>query len=150
MCNRIKKKDCAAPFKLFCFPRTLRNSSERCKWVQLLKRETTSKSKWEPCNSDRVCSHHFIDGQPSANNPYPTINMGYENKNDKSKPRRIIKKFHQQKLDMSCASDVDMLPAASATEESDSNILDVTSTILTDHSYALPPYQPKCVTRVGE
>ena len=47
---------CAAPFKLFCFPSTLRNSRDRSKWVKLLRREIPGKKKWEPCNSERVCS----------------------------------------------------------------------------------------------
>ena len=36
---------CAAPFKLFCFPSTLRNSRDRSKWVKLLRREIPGKKK---------------------------------------------------------------------------------------------------------
>ena len=122
----VKKKDCdcAAPFKLFCFPSILRNSKQRSKWVELLRRETTAKGKWEPGSSDRVCSIHFVDEQPSANNPYPTVNMGYEKKNQ-AKPRRIIKKFPQEKqVDVASSSDVDMLPSDAATVSVDDAILD--------------------------
>ena len=141
----MKKKDCdcAAPFKLFCFPSILRNNKERCKWVELLRRESCSKGKWEPATSDRVCSLHFVDVCPSAKNPYPTVNIGYENKN-KVKPRRIIKKFPLEKeVEPSepASSDVDMLPSDNAAMNVDE---DVSSTILAEHSYAATSATKPC------
>ena len=32
-----------------------------------------------PCKSDRVCSDYFVDKEPTAENPEPTQNLGYEN-----------------------------------------------------------------------
>ena len=64
---------CAVPFKLFCFPSTLRNSRDRSKWVKLLRREIPGKKKWEPCDSDRVCSMHFVNNEPTAEHPDPII-----------------------------------------------------------------------------
>lgn len=33
---------------------------------------------WQPTKDDRICSAHFIDGEPTAIHPDPTINMGYD------------------------------------------------------------------------
>lgn len=44
----------------------------------------------------RVCSHHFIDKEPTYQNPYPTINMGYDTS---SKLRRINTDGSRRKLE---------------------------------------------------
>ena len=70
----LKKEQCGCnrPFNLYCFPSSLRNSSKREKWKILLKREGKNKKEWNPCDSDRVCSMHFVDGTPTIANPDPT------------------------------------------------------------------------------
>ena len=69
---------CKQPFKLYWFPSKLRNSEQREKWVRAMKREAENKAKWEPKESDRVCSEHFVDGTPTLINPDPTLYLGYE------------------------------------------------------------------------
>ena len=54
-------------------------------WRRLLRRVNQNKSPWHPSESDRVCSSHFVDGEPSVKNPNPTLNLGYEWKQDKSR-----------------------------------------------------------------
>ncbi|XP_065651011.1 52 kDa repressor of the inhibitor of the protein kinase-like [Hydra vulgaris] len=73
----LKKEQCGCnrPFNLYCLPSSLRNSRKRKKWKILLKREGKNKKKWNPCDSDRVCSVHFVDGTPTIANPDPSLNM---------------------------------------------------------------------------
>ena len=106
---------CEAPFKLFCFPSTLRNSRDRSKWVALLRRETPSKGKWEPCKSDRVCSDHFVDKEPTAENPEPTQNLGYE-KQLRVKARRTLHKNSLPQKDMHEHSSMDIIPPQACQE----------------------------------
>ena len=59
----VKKKDCPCypPFRLFKFPSGQRNVEKRKVWIRLMKRVTARNTTWQPCDSDRVCSDHFID-----------------------------------------------------------------------------------------
>ena len=43
-----------------------------------MKRKTENKTRWEPKQSDRVCSEHLVDGTPTLINPDPTLYLGYE------------------------------------------------------------------------
>ena len=63
------KCPCKRPFGLFFFPSRLRNSEKRALWIQSMKRENVDKTRWEPSDSDRVCSDHFVDGEPTPSNP---------------------------------------------------------------------------------
>ena len=69
---------CPQPFNLYWFPSKLRNSEQRARWIRAVKRETKNKTKWEPKESSRVCSEHFVDGTPTLQNPDPTLKLGYE------------------------------------------------------------------------
>ena len=69
---------CPRPFKLFFFPSELKNSESRERWINAMKRVKDNNKKWIPTESDRVCSEHFVDGEPTQNNPDPTIKLGYE------------------------------------------------------------------------
>ena len=42
-----------------------------------------------------VCSFHFVDGEPSYDNPYPTLKLGYE------KPKRPRRKLARKDLELS-------------------------------------------------
>ena len=50
------------PYRLFEFSSVLRNGEEREKWIGQLRWENKGKTTWKPCDSDRVCSDHFVDG----------------------------------------------------------------------------------------
>ena len=71
---------CVQPYQLFNFPTKLKKPLDRKKWVLLLNRVTSSNNLWSPVKSARVCSHHFVDGAPTDENPYPTENLGYNSK----------------------------------------------------------------------
>ena len=72
-------------YKLYCFPSQLRNGDKRKRWVAALRRVNKDKSDWKPCNNDRVCSEHFVDGEPTNANPDPSIHMGYDLPQKKSR-----------------------------------------------------------------
>ena len=59
-------KECAClynpPYKLFKFPSILRNGEKREKWIGELD-EKTKKKKLPPCDNDKLCSDHFVDGE---------------------------------------------------------------------------------------
>ena len=68
---------CAPPFYLFYFPSELRNSEPRKRWIRALRRVGKNNKEWKPGVSDRVCSEHFMDGEPTLNNPDPSLKLGY-------------------------------------------------------------------------
>ena len=53
-----------------------------------MRRVEKDRTIWHPKPSDRVCSDHFISGEPTAINPDPTLKLGYEKPS--FKPRRIL------------------------------------------------------------
>ncbi|KAH3817672.1 uncharacterized protein LOC127882181 [Dreissena polymorpha] len=89
-----KEKDCKCdpPFRLFCFPTKIKNSERRERWKQLIGRKNGSKL-WTPGKDSRVCSNHFVEGQPTVQNPLPTLNLGYDGY--ESRVKRIL--FLQEK-----------------------------------------------------
>jgi len=87
-----KECGCEAPFRLFMFPSIKRFSHKRKIWVNLLKREAQNKKEWEPRPSDRVCSEHFIDKMPTEKQTNPTLNLGYDRKEDQTPRRSNTKK----------------------------------------------------------
>ena len=82
---------CDPPFRLYMFLSIKRNSEKRKQWVQLTKRQTVDRKPWLPRGSDRVCSNHFIDGEPTVKNPNPTLDLGYQD-TATAGPRRVIVK----------------------------------------------------------
>ena len=88
----LAKKDCSCipPFTLHWFPSVLKNGDRRKEWIRLVNRTTNRGGKWSPGQSDMVCSEHFVDGFPTAENPNPTIKLGYEKpaKKPRQEPQR--------------------------------------------------------------
>ncbi|KAL5008430.1 hypothetical protein ScPMuIL_014011 [Solemya velum] len=76
---------CDPPFKLHPFPTSRKNRELRQQWKVLINR-TSAKSRgklWSPSKDSRVCSDHFVDGAPTAENTFPTLNLGYVDANKK-------------------------------------------------------------------
>ena len=61
---------------------------KREKWIGKLRWENKDKTTWKPCDSDRVCSDHFVDGEPTVTYPFPELKLGYEKQIPQ--PRRKI------------------------------------------------------------
>ena len=50
----------------------------RDRWKVLINRVHPATNKLlSPSKDERVCSRHFKDGRPTAENPYPTEHLGY-------------------------------------------------------------------------
>ena len=79
---------CEPPFQLFNFPTAKRYPELRLLWCKLVNRvpsdhNNSSQPKlWTPEPKSRICSFYFVDGEPTAENPYP--NLGYPNFRKKS------------------------------------------------------------------
>ena len=43
-----------------------------------MKRTISRNTSWKPGQSNMVCSKFFVDEIPTNENPFPTLNMGYE------------------------------------------------------------------------
>ncbi|XP_006008626.1 uncharacterized protein LOC102345883 [Latimeria chalumnae] len=83
--------DCPPPFRLFTFPTLRKNKEARQKWIELINRQdpANKNKRWVPKDDDRVCSVHFPDREPSMENPYPVLDLGYsDTKPSVSKMRR--------------------------------------------------------------
>lgn len=68
--------DCLPPFRLFPFPTERKDPAGRLQWTSLVNRKNGSRN-WIPNSESRICSKHFVDGEPSARFPYPTLELGY-------------------------------------------------------------------------
>ncbi|KAK3088554.1 hypothetical protein FSP39_020520 [Pinctada imbricata] len=69
--------------RLFPFPTQKKDREKRERWKQLVGRAGQGKKLWSPSKDSRICSNHFIDGQPTVDNPYPTLNLGYDGYKDR-------------------------------------------------------------------
>ena len=81
---------CPQSFRLHTFPSKLRFGEIRDGWTRALNRVTKRKTPWQPGPSDTVCSRHFLEGVPTALNPLPTFELGYEKPAKKSR-RELIR-----------------------------------------------------------
>ena len=67
--------DCQPRFKLLPFPTEKKNPERRLQWTKNICRKKDS----------RVCKLHFFDGEPTAENPDPTLQLGHNKKTRASK-----------------------------------------------------------------
>lgn len=73
--------DCQPPFRLFPFPTEKKNSERRLQWVKNISRKNPKNGTLLMPNKDsRVCSVHFVDGEPTTQNPDPTLHLGHNKK----------------------------------------------------------------------
>ena len=63
----------------------MRNAALRNKWIRALKRQNKDKTEWKPSKIDRVCSILFAGGNAYDANSVPTLNLGYEVKEKKTR-----------------------------------------------------------------
>ncbi|KAM7430634.1 hypothetical protein ABFA07_018677 [Porites harrisoni] len=77
--------DCQPPFKLFPFPTEKKNPERRLQWAKNISRNSLNGTLWMPNKDSRVCNLHFVDGEPTAENPDPTLQLGHSKKTRASK-----------------------------------------------------------------
>jgi hypothetical protein len=45
-------------------------------YLQINRKEISSGKNWQPTENSRVCSQHFVDGQPTPEHPDPSLDLG--------------------------------------------------------------------------
>lgn len=97
--------------RLFTFPTKKKNPETRERWKQVVGRQDGNKL-WSPPKDSRVCSKHFVDSQPTSENPLPTLQMGYDGAEkrvkrmiqfESTRHRPSKKKFYVQVISSDCA-----------------------------------------------
>ena len=87
--NCKKKGDCLEykpPFHLHTFPGPIKCKQLREAWRKAVRQKPFDKKwSWQPAPSDRICSIHFVDGLATDENPIPSLFLGYESKEEKSR-----------------------------------------------------------------
>ncbi|XP_064632336.1 uncharacterized protein LOC135490780 [Lineus longissimus] len=63
--------DCDPPFVLYPFPA---EPLARIRWINKVS-ELKSDKTWHPGDTSCVCSKHLVDGVPTEQNPFPSINL---------------------------------------------------------------------------
>ena len=60
----------------------LQKTAEFAQFTLLINRNVETDRKnvklWDPTKDSRICSVHFVDGRPTAENPFPTEKLGYD------------------------------------------------------------------------
>ncbi|XP_052224775.1 uncharacterized protein LOC127840402 [Dreissena polymorpha] len=109
---------CEPPFRLFPFPTKFKKPNEREKWKQLVGRRDGTKL-WSPSKDSRICSKHFVEGQPTLQNPYPSLHLGYSGADKRVsrmslfeetslKPSRKKRRLLEEATQVSTSSDSDL------------------------------------------
>eukprot|EP00794_Sanderia_malayensis_P002219 gene2219-2526_t len=111
---------CPQPFRLHSFPSEMRFGDIRAELIRKINRTTKKKGVWKPGSSDMVCSLHFIEGAPTAENPVPTLNMGYEKPAKKCRRELIRQPVSAPECRSDAAQPIDIEPE-SIGEEGNSN-----------------------------
>jgi len=125
--ENVLHKDCSceAPFRLYMFPSIKRFSHKRTIWINLLKREKQNKKEWEPRPSDRVCSEHFVD-------PNPTLKLGYDKREETPRRKLFRQPYVKPQKKASCT-----LTSTRQTSPSSTALVDLQSPLSAKNTY--PP-----------
>ena len=118
---------------------------KRKEWVKSINRKNPKTGKnWQPSEDDRVCSKHFVDGQPTVDHPCPTVDMGYNYQPKKHQVRaarktRTMQKFTQyspaEKKSKTEVEQTDVKGDSSGEAELKQNVDNLNKSIKHDHDY---------------
>ena len=147
VCQEKGNCACQPPYQLFCFPSENRYISNRLEWTKRMRREKPDKTEWLLRPSDRVCSEHFVDGEPICNNPYPTLKLGYDFKQGASR-RELFRRPYQPIKRKKCMLSLITSPVPCSSPMSvseDESVCEVSA--LPDHnSYSQPVNVVPCLS----
>jgi len=83
---------CLPPFQLFPFPTERKDPEGRKIWIKYVSKKDTGTGKiWFPKEHSRICSDHFVDGKPTIEHPYPSLNVGHDITIQKKGRRTVLK-----------------------------------------------------------
>ena len=145
-CHRTSQ-DCTCPdlFQLYFFPTLKGDPEKRKEWVKSINRKNPKTGQnWQPSEDDRVCSKHFVDGRPTVDHPYPTVDMGYNYQPKKHQVRaarktRTMQKFTQyspaKKKSKTEIEQTDVKGDSSGEAELKQNVGTLNKSIKHDHDY---------------
>ena len=82
----LESCDCTVPFFLLSFP--TKDKSLREEWIRRINRKD-----WKPNYDTQICSDHFenvdlVSRRTSKENPYPTLELGYQLSGERKKQKR--------------------------------------------------------------
>ena len=147
-------QDCVCPdlFQLYPFPTLKGDPEKRNEWVKSFNRKNPKTGKnWQPSEDDRVCSKHFVDGQPTVAHPCPTVDMGYNYQPKKHQVRaarktRTTQKFTKyspaEKKPKTEVDQTDVKGDSSGEAELKQTVVNMNKSIKHDHDYI---YECDCV-----
>eukprot|EP00057_Strongylocentrotus_purpuratus_P003574 XP_003726928.1 PREDICTED: uncharacterized protein LOC100888579 [Strongylocentrotus purpuratus] len=88
--------DCPPPFRLFPFPTDRKDAEARKRWNKFMnKKDAKSGKNWMNKFHDRVCSIHFLDGEPTVGNPDPVLHLGYK-PSQRLTPKRALPREREE------------------------------------------------------
>ncbi|KAK2145478.1 hypothetical protein LSH36_679g01012 [Paralvinella palmiformis] len=102
--------DCPQPFILYPFPGAVRDPEGQYRWKKAINRADPNKlyTFLEPTQNMVVCSHHFVGGKKTIDNPDPELHLiekankrpvqdksGHERKEDALLERNSIRTMHR-------------------------------------------------------
>lgn len=153
-CNKgTSRCTCDPPFRLIPFPTERKDAKRRAEWIKLINRKDTD---WAPDCNCRVCSVHFVDGEPSDSFPNPTLNLGYPETPPKKAKKRppqkpcidSVQASKQQELNVQSPSPEDTENHDQSNEdasETSSTHLGTNTEVHMDHTYS-KTYKCDCLT----
>ena len=108
-------------FSLHPFPTKKKKPEERQTWKNLINRQDiNNKGKlWSPSKYSRVCSHHFKDGKPSEENPFPTENLGYDSSRKVKNISQAQKRRKLSDISVNCPTNNDPVMESSLESSGD-------------------------------
>ncbi|KAL3854308.1 hypothetical protein ACJMK2_013582 [Sinanodonta woodiana] len=93
---------CLGPFKQHCIPAT---GEIRLEWLK------SNRKGFCPFKSV-VCTKHLIDGRPTAQNPIPVLEMGYQPVTHTTPGRRLLKRLRLEPPENSSTTSRQLKPTA--------------------------------------
>ncbi|XP_019621910.1 PREDICTED: uncharacterized protein LOC109468106 [Branchiostoma belcheri] len=130
--------ECPEPFRLHPFPTELQKPEARKEWTRRVCRQDEKKRSkiWVPNDDSRICSIHFVDGEPTEANPWPTQHMNTPRLHSTTpKPR----KKPTPRTPVETSSKKGRGKKSTTSDETTASGSSVPTAASLDHDYDIPP-----------